>query len=126
MSRELRIRRHEQRLAIARLDPDSVLPAWADGEFCATIRSARMLTVVCPENAVPAGVAHEPGWMALEVAGPLEFSAVGIVAAIAAPLCDAGVSVFVISAYDTDYVLIKSAQSETATTALRSAGIGVE
>lgn len=126
MSRALRVRMHAQRLAIARLDPDSPPPAWAGGEFWSCTRSPRMLTVVCPEQGVPAAVEHEPGWVALEVLGPFDFSAVGVVAAIADPLRAAGVSVFVVSAYDTDYVLIKAAQSAAARTALEAAGVAIE
>jgi hypothetical protein len=58
----------------------------------------------------------------LQVAGPLEFSMTGVLAAIAAPLADAGVSIFAISTYDTDYVLVKEEMLAKAVGALRAAG----
>lgn len=68
----------------------------------------------------------EPDWRVLEVEGPLDFSMVGVMARITASLADAGISVFVMSTYDTDYVLVRSAAVERAIEALRSAGHEVD
>jgi len=82
------------------------------------------VTVVCAEDQSPTGdhVRVEPDWRALEVAGPLDFSMVGVMAALTAPLADVDVSVFVVSTYDTDYVLVHAAALERALEALRAAG----
>jgi len=74
---------------------------------------------------VPREVKAEKGWLAFEVIGPLDFDEVGIVASIADPLRDAGVSIFVISAYDTDYVLVRDAQLSAAMDALNDAGFSL-
>ena len=77
--------------------------------------------MVCTADQVPVGpdVRVEHGWRALEVAGPLDFSMIGVLASLTARLAQAQVSVFVISTYDTDYVLVRAAQLDPAIDALR-------
>jgi hypothetical protein len=67
-------------------------------------------------------VQTEVGWRALKVAGPLEFGLTGVLLAIATPLAHAGVGIFTVSTYDTDYVLVKDDSLHAAISALRSAG----
>jgi hypothetical protein len=64
----------------------------------------------------------EPGWSGLVVAGPLDFSLTGILSAIAGPLADAGIALFAVSTYDTDYILVKTNRYADAVAALTSAG----
>jgi hypothetical protein len=111
-------------LAVARLDPAGALPDWAapDGELHAVIHAPGELTVVCPAARVPNGVRAECGWRALRVAGPLDFALTGVLASLAGPLADAGVSVFAIATFDTDYLLVRSAGLADAVAALRAAG----
>jgi hypothetical protein len=71
---------------------------------------------------VPAGVTCERDYRAVRVRGPLPLNLIGIVAAIADPLAEAGLSIFAISTYDTDYVLVKARELEEALRALRRAG----
>ncbi len=113
------------RLAIVRLRATDPVPAWADGHFSSVTRTANELSVVCQEDRVPDNVTAERKWLALEVAGPLDLGKVGILATIAEPLQSAGISIFAISTYDTDYILIRESQLDTATRALRQAGYRV-
>jgi hypothetical protein len=109
--------------AICRLPADAALPAWAvAGRWFSVTRTADELSVVCPEQAVPAGATAELGWVALQVAGPLDFGLTGVLAALAGPLAQAGVSLFAVSTYDTDYVLIKADRLAEGLQALRLAG----
>jgi hypothetical protein len=71
---------------------------------------------------MPSDAVIESGWRALGVVGPLDFSLIGILAALAEPLAAAKVSIFAISTYDTDYVLVREKSLETALAALRRAG----
>ena len=64
----------------------------------------------------------EPGWSVLKVAGPLDFSLTGILAGISGVLSDAEISLFALSTFDTDYILVRSCEREIAIKALRSAG----
>jgi hypothetical protein len=98
----------EDRLAVCRLDRGDGVPVWATGDgFFSITRTHDELSVVCREGLVPTGVRAEPGWRALRVAGAIEFSAVGVLAGLAAALAGAGVSVFALSTFDTDYLLVK-------------------
>lgn len=110
-------------LAVCRLEPGAAVPDWAlRGAFTSITRTAEELSIVCEADAVPGDVRRETGFRALKVAGPLDFSLSGILAALAVPLADAGVSVFALSTFDTDYLLVREAQLETALRALRAAG----
>ena len=111
------------RYAICRLPAAAGLPSWlpADG-FTSCTRTAGELSIVCDERAVPDGVPVELGWRVLAVDGPLAFDQVGVVAGLTAPLAAAGVSVFVVSTYDTDHLLVRAGQYAAARAALQQAG----
>jgi hypothetical protein len=97
-----------QQAAICRLDSGEEFPLWLQkDEFTAVVRTPEELSVVCAESSVPGHVKAEKGWRILKVRGPLEFTQVGVLSAIIVPLAQAGVSIFTVSTYDTDYVLIK-------------------
>ena len=108
---------------MCRLPPDAAIPAWAaGGTFSSITRTPDELSIVCEERLAPDDGKSEGGWRALQVAGPLDFALVGILAAIAAPLAEAGVSIFAVSTFDTDYVLVKESNLARAIDALRDAG----
>jgi hypothetical protein len=117
-----------ERLSVCKLPADAPWPVPEPGpSFWSATRTENEVSVVCPEDQAPSGdhVRVEPDWRALEVAGPLEFSMVGVMAGLTAPLADVDVSVFVVSTYDTDYVLVHAAALERAVEALRAAGHAV-
>jgi hypothetical protein len=119
-------------LAVARLEPDAPVPEWASfapaaagdapGELLAVVRTAAELSVVCPDASVPDGVRAERGWRALTVVGPLDLALTGVLAALAVPLARAGVAVFAIATFDTDYLLVRRERLPEAIAALRAAG----
>jgi hypothetical protein len=110
-------------LAVCRLGPDDALPPWARaGDLRAVTRTASELSIVCREDSVPDGVTSNCGWRAIAVDGTLDFALTGVLAALASPLAEAGVSIFAISTYDTDYVLVKADTLDRAVAALSSAG----
>ena len=113
--------------AICQLLPDAGVPDWARGDdLLALIRTADEFTIVCENLDIPEGVPVEPGWRALKVAGPLQFSMVGVLASLSDTLAKNNVSIFVISTFDTDYVLLKEAQLDVAISALESQGHRVD
>ena len=71
---------------------------------------------------MPPGHDSEGGWLVLKLHGPFAFDQVGILVSIAAPLADHGVSIFAVSTFDTDYILIKADQLDRAIDALETAG----
>ena len=110
--------------AICRLDAAAPVPAWAaGGEFVSVTRTREELSVVCMAARVPAGVAADSGWRCVKVEGPFDLtSATGVLASIASPLAAAGISIFALATYDTDYVLVHAANLERARAALGTAG----
>ena len=113
-----------ERMAICRLEPTSRLPAWAsEGAFVSVTRTPRELSIVCPaDNVPPETVCADAGWRCFQVAGPLDFTQVGVMASLVAPLAAARVSVFTIATYETDYLLVQEAHLEEAIDALSEAG----
>ncbi len=115
------------RLGICRFDPNTPMPSsLPGGNFFCAVRTEGELSVVCDESVVPSGVRAQRGWRAFRVEGTLDFSLTGILASIANPLAEAKVSIFAVSTFDTDYVLVKEADLARATSALEAAGITVK
>lgn len=115
------------RLAVCRLAPDVPLAAWmGEGPLSSVTRTGAELSVVCAEGAVPDGVRAETGWRALALRGPIDFGLTGVLAGLLVPLAEADVSIFALSTYDTDVVLVREAQLDAAVAALRAAGCRVE
>jgi hypothetical protein len=112
--------------AVCKLAPKADIPGWASGDFYALTRTADELSIVCPEKAVPEDVPHESSWRCLKVAGPLDFGLTGVLASLLTPLAEAGISVFAISTFNTDYLLVKSNNLERVIHSLRAAGHSVK
>jgi hypothetical protein len=113
--------------AIVRLVPDADVPVWArNGPFWSITRSDAELSVVCPQDDVPGDASAERGWCAFEVAGPLDFSLTGVVASLVTPLADAEIPLFVLSTFETDYVLVREHDLHRSVEALTSAGHSVD
>jgi len=106
------------RLAICRFPPDVPPPAWvfhAEAEFFSITRTPAELSVVCAEDDLPPSIGRvEPGWRAFALAGPIPFETTGVIASLVTPLAAAGIPVFVVSTFDTDYLLVKQARFDEA------------
>jgi hypothetical protein len=114
--------------AVCKLDLDE-RPAWAldlDGPIVCVMRTDDELCVVCAEEDVPPStVKVERGFRAFKLEGPVPFTTVGVISALTKPLADAGIGVFVLSTYDTDYLLVKAAAVARASKLLGLAGFVV-
>jgi uncharacterized protein len=109
--------------AVCRLAADAPAPELSvGGELLAVTRTSDELSVVCPVADAPPNATVEGGWRALRVHGQLDFGLTGILASLAVPLADAGISIFAISTYDTDYVLVRDTAFRDAIETLREAG----
>src|SRR5574340_34944 len=110
-------------MALCRLAPHSDIPDWAkESSFLSITRSSDELSIICDAHLVPDGVRAEGGWRALKMVGPLEFTMVGVLAAILNPLAAAQVSILAVSTYDTDYILVTDPDLKAALAALHQAG----
>jgi hypothetical protein len=112
-----------ERFAISRLAGDALVPAWAtEGPFFSVTRTGDELSVVCELARVPVGVHSQPGWRVFKVHGPFVLTEIGVLSALATPLAEARVSLFAISTFDTDYLLVASETLSAAVAALERAG----
>lgn len=112
-------------LFVGRLPQDARIPNWAlQSEWFCLTRTDDELSIVCPIQAIPpsTSIVFEGPWRALKILGPLDFSLVGILAKLAAILAAAEISIFAISTYDTDYVLVKENRINTAVACLIKEG----
>ena len=111
------------KLAVCQLPAGSPIPEWAFGAgfFCIT-QTAEELSIVCEESRVPSNVRIERGWVGLKLEGPFPFAMTGVLASLLQPLADAGIPIFAVATFDTDYVLMKREKLGAAISTLTSAG----
>jgi hypothetical protein len=109
---------------IVRLDASAALPGWIEpaAEFLSITRTRDELSIVCESSRVPTDLPVERGWRCMKVDGPLDFSLTGVLASLAERLARAGIPIFVVSTFYTDYLLVKAVNVEAAIAALESAG----
>ena len=113
----------EGEYAVCRLKPDSARPSWLPTTgFLSITHTAEEQSIVCLEAVVPANVQSERGFCILKIEGRLDFSLTGILLAVAAPLADAGISIFALSTFDTDYIMVRSHELHKAVAMLEAAG----
>ena len=117
----------EARYAVCRLPPDAALPAEPAGApFWSATRTADELSLVLPEAAAPTHARVETGWRCIGLHGPIPFTTVGVLASLTTAVASAGISVFALSTFDTDYLLVKEPDLVRAIAALRAAGHPVD
>ena len=98
-----------QKLGVCRLDKESPIPTWIEGDiFFSITKTDDEPSIACSEDRIPNNIKAEKSWRAFKVEGPLDFSLTGILASLASPLAEAKISIFVISTFDTDYLFVKS------------------
>jgi hypothetical protein len=113
--------------AICRLDKDAPIPDWAfQGDFFSVTGTKDELSIVCPQINIPKGVLCNQGWSCLKIKGPLDLYSTGIISSIAKTLEKESITLFLISTYDTDYVMVKEKDLEKAVFALTETGQRIE
>lgn len=110
--------------AVVQLARTDAVPIWALSAtgFVSITRTDDELSIVCAAAVVPDGLRCELGWSALKLIGPFPFAEVGVLASFTAPLARASISLFAISTFDTDYILLKHDALTAACNALVAAG----
>lgn len=115
-----------QTYAVARLDPQAPIPAWADhGALVCLTRSVSELSIIAEAERVPAAALSRSGFRCLRVQGTLDFEQVGILASLSGALARAGISLLAVSTFDTDYLFVPEAALSAAIAALAGAGHAV-
>jgi hypothetical protein len=123
MSHQLTIVIYEKMYAVCQLRPGATVPTWAEGpEFVSITRTAAELSIVCQQDMLPGDVRAEKNRRLMRIEGKLGFELTGVLASVTAPLSKAELSIFAISTYDTDYLLIADEDVQKATEMLEAAG----
>ena len=105
----------KEKYGVCRLDKTELIPEWAqNSDFFSITRTSDELSIVCTEDNIPNGIKCEKDWRILKIEGPLDFSLIGIFASISTILAQKGISIFAISTYDTDYILVKNKDIDNA------------
>jgi hypothetical protein len=117
----------KDRYAVCRFQPDKrpVLDNPADAEFYSITHTAEETSIFMPERLAKVGWQCEKGWRGLQVIGPLDFSMIGVLAVLSRVLAEAGISIFAISTYDTDYLFVKEDSLSQAVLILEKEGMSV-
>ncbi|MGM0689832.1 MAG: ACT domain-containing protein [Bacillota bacterium] len=114
-----------EKLGVCQLTRGFPIPDWlfeCDYFYSITV-TADEISIICREDLIPADCPSEKGFRAFKVEGPLEFSLTGILASLLVPLAAAEISVFTISTYDTDYIMVKEENLDKAISALSTVAI---
>ena len=127
----LKLKVMDDDFCICRLEPSATIPAWiTTGTFFSITRTEEELSMVCSRNTMPEDAGSqmicEKEWKCIKVEGPLDLSLTGILAHLSSALADAEISIFAISTYDTDYLLVKEKKLENAINELVSHGYSVD
>jgi len=113
-------------LGLCRFGPDALMPSWVgQGGFWSVSRTSDELSIVCEADHIPSGVQAEKGFSCLKVVGPLDLASVGVLAELTTALAVAGISLFAVSTFDTDYLLVRKRDLPDAIDALREGGHSV-
>lgn len=109
----------KEKYGVCRLGTTDLIPEWAQaGDFFSITRTEDELSIVCIQDNVPSDMKCERDWRILKIEGPLDFALIGILASISTILAQKGISIFAVSTYDTDYILIKDKDIDNAIAAL--------
>lgn len=108
---------------IHRCSPDGPVPVEVYGsDFYWIGKTDEELSIVCEASLKVRSVKHSDGWSCLRLKGPLDLGSIGVLAAITDALASARIGVFALSTFDTDYILVKTADLPNATRALMKSG----
>jgi hypothetical protein len=119
--------RHTVPLGMAQLAAHASVPRWAlddgfDAPFWSATRTVDELSVICAWEALPGTVTGVGPFTAFSIDGPLDHSLVGVLAGLLEPLAGAEISILAESTFDTDWILIPSAQADQAVQTWEQAG----
>ena len=109
----------KEKYGVCRLDKNDLIPEWSQtNDFFSITRTSDELSIVCSQDNIPNDINCEKDWRILKIEGPLDFSLIGILSSISTILARKGISIFAISTYDTDYILVKDKDINNAIVAL--------
>ena len=105
---KLTIKLLKEKYVVCRLNKNEAIPSWAlQGDFYSITKTEDELSIVCLQDNIIDNIKCEKDWRVLKIEGPLDFSLVGILSKISTLMANNSISIFAVSTYDTDYILIK-------------------
>jgi len=108
-----------EKFAVCRLNKNELIPDWVkNSDFYSITKTSDELSIVCSQDSIPSNIKCEKDWRTLKVEGPLDFSLIGIISSISTILALKKISIFAVSTYDTDYILVKNKDIDNAILAL--------
>lgn len=112
----------QKEFSIHRLNPDAGIPRdLVRSTFYSITKTDEELSIVCESEIEIESIKEDKGWSCLKVIGPLDLNLTGIMANIASVLAKSDISIFAVSTYDTDYILVKTVNLERAKEVLATA-----
>jgi hypothetical protein len=124
--RQLKLSLLKDKYAICTLPKDAPIPDWALTQSLISItRSEKELTIVCRQDIIPSEPQSDLNWRCFRIDGSFDLNQIGVISSISSPLADAGVSIYVISTYDTDYFLVKENNLDKTISTLSNSGHSV-
>jgi hypothetical protein len=119
----VKLNQFPETLAVVRLGPGSEIPEWAESSSIFSVTAtATETSVVCAGRSVPTKAVHHKPFTAFAVEGPLEFGLTGVLVELLTPLAEEEISVFTLSTFDTDWILVRTSEAERAAEVWRGAG----
>jgi uncharacterized protein len=119
----VKLNQFPETLAVVKLGPGTEVPAWAESSSIFSVTAtATETSVVCAARSVPKKSVHQRPFTAFQVEGPLDFALTGVLSELLAPLAEAEISVFTISTFDTDWILVPSGDADRAAEVWRRRG----
>ncbi|MBU3169930.1 ACT domain-containing protein [Clostridium estertheticum] len=108
-----------EKFSVCRLNKNEQIPEWVkNSSFYSISKTSDELSIVCSQDIIPSNIKCEKDWRILKVEGPLDFSLIGIISSISTILALKRISIFAVSTYDTDYILVKNKDIDNAILAL--------
>jgi len=125
--RQLQLSLLKDKYGICTLPNNAPIPDWALTQSLASItRTEKELTIVCRREILPSQYQSDLNWRCFKIDGSFDLNQIGVISSISSPLADAGISIYVISTYDTDYFLIQEQDLEKTISVLSSSGHAIK
>ena len=127
MTGGMKLMRYPETLAVVKLGPGAEVPVWAESSSIFSVTAtATETSVVCAARNVPKKAVHQRPFTAFQVEGPLDFALTGVLSQLLSPLAEAEISVFTLSTFDTDWILVPGDDADRAEEEWRRSGHTVE
>jgi len=114
-------------VGLFKLPPSSQIPQWVfESSFYSITKTLEELSILCTDSVIPREIIAERNWSCFRLMGSIDFSTTGVLASLADPLARAGISIFSVSTFETDYLLVRKDKLQDAIACLEQAGHVIE